>query len=193
MDLDSAVDIHKQPNPEPVVLGKCTVILFFISRPAILSVGMLTQIIICIVLTVVIFWGLINQIMEWTISSTCVHHTFLGWSEKGGLHQCMVEDGNFGVIFWILIGRFVRIMSKHHEISLLFLLYHVCCFLFVRVARSSKWKSSIISKRSSVVRFLVTCSLEESLGCRTALKPARIRLFERKVFCGSSMVCLTSW
>jgi hypothetical protein len=64
MDLDSAVDVHKQPNPEPVALGKCTVILFFISRPAILSVGIRTQMIICIVLIVVIFLGLINQIME---------------------------------------------------------------------------------------------------------------------------------
>jgi hypothetical protein len=64
MDLDSAVDIHKQPNPEPVALGKCAVILFFISRPARLSVRMLTQMIICIVLIVVIFLGLINQIME---------------------------------------------------------------------------------------------------------------------------------
>jgi hypothetical protein len=64
MDLDSAVDVNKQPNPEPVALGKCTVILFFISCPAILSVRMLTQMIICIVLIVVIFLGFINQIME---------------------------------------------------------------------------------------------------------------------------------
>ncbi len=64
MDLDIAVDIHKQPNLEPVALGKCTLILFFISRPAILSFGMLTQVIICIVLIVVIILGLINHIME---------------------------------------------------------------------------------------------------------------------------------
>jgi hypothetical protein len=60
MDLDSAVDIHKQPYPEPVDLEKCTLILFFISRPAILSFGMFTQMIICIVLIVVIFLGLIT-------------------------------------------------------------------------------------------------------------------------------------
>jgi hypothetical protein len=42
---------------------------------------MLTQMIICIVLIVVIFLGLINHIMEKSISSTRVHHTFLGWSE----------------------------------------------------------------------------------------------------------------
>jgi hypothetical protein len=35
MDMDSAVDIHKQPNPEPVALGKCMLILFFVSRLAI--------------------------------------------------------------------------------------------------------------------------------------------------------------
>jgi hypothetical protein len=64
MDLGSAVDIHKQPNPEPVALGKCTLILFFISHPAILSFGMLTQMVNCIVLIVVIFLGLINHIME---------------------------------------------------------------------------------------------------------------------------------
>jgi hypothetical protein len=43
MDLDSAVDIHKQPNPEPGALGMYTFILFFISRPAILSFGMLPK------------------------------------------------------------------------------------------------------------------------------------------------------
>jgi hypothetical protein len=64
MVLDSAVDIHKQPNPDPVALGKCTLILFFISHPVILSFGMLAQMIICIVLIVVIFLGLINHIME---------------------------------------------------------------------------------------------------------------------------------
>jgi hypothetical protein len=36
MVLDSAVDIHKQPNPEPVALGKCMLILFSISHPVIL-------------------------------------------------------------------------------------------------------------------------------------------------------------
>ncbi len=64
MNLDSAVDIHKQPNPEPVALGKCALILFFISCPEILSFGMLAQMIICIVLIVDIFLGLINHIME---------------------------------------------------------------------------------------------------------------------------------
>jgi hypothetical protein len=33
-DLDSGVDTCKQPNPELVALGKCMLILFFISRPA---------------------------------------------------------------------------------------------------------------------------------------------------------------
>jgi hypothetical protein len=42
----SAVDTHKQPNPEPVALGKCTLILLSNSCPAILSFGMLTQMII---------------------------------------------------------------------------------------------------------------------------------------------------
>jgi hypothetical protein len=64
MDLDSAVDIRKQPNPDPVVLGKCTLILFFISCPAILSFGMLSQMVVCIELIIVIFLGLINHIME---------------------------------------------------------------------------------------------------------------------------------
>jgi hypothetical protein len=64
MDLDSAVDIRKQPNPEPVAFGKCMLILFPISHPVILSFGMLSKMVICIVLTVVIFLGLINHIME---------------------------------------------------------------------------------------------------------------------------------
>jgi hypothetical protein len=64
MDLDSAMDIRKQPNPEPVALGKCMLILFLISHPVILSFGMLSQMVICIVLIVVIFLGLINHIME---------------------------------------------------------------------------------------------------------------------------------
>jgi hypothetical protein len=68
MDLDSAVDTYKQPNPEPEALGKCTLILFFISHPAaILSLEYLPndyQMIICIALIVVIFLGLINHIME---------------------------------------------------------------------------------------------------------------------------------
>jgi hypothetical protein len=68
MDLDSGVDTCKQPNPEPVVLGKCTLMLFFIFRPAILSFGMLTyndyQMGVCIILIVVIFLGLINHNME---------------------------------------------------------------------------------------------------------------------------------
>ncbi len=64
MDLECAVDIHKPPNPEPGALGKCALILFFISHPAILSFGMITQMVICIVLIVVIFLGLINHIME---------------------------------------------------------------------------------------------------------------------------------
>jgi hypothetical protein len=42
MDLDSAVDTCKKPNPEPVALGKCKLILIFIFRPAILDFGMLT-------------------------------------------------------------------------------------------------------------------------------------------------------
>ncbi len=33
----------KQPNPQPVALGKCMLILFFISCPAILPFGMFTQ------------------------------------------------------------------------------------------------------------------------------------------------------
>jgi hypothetical protein len=64
MDPDSAMDIRKQPNPEPVALGKCTLILFLISHPVILSFGVLSQMVICIVLIVVIFLGLINHIME---------------------------------------------------------------------------------------------------------------------------------
>jgi hypothetical protein len=64
MVLDCAADIYKQPNPEPVALGKCTLILFLICHPVILSFGMLSQMIICIVLIVVIFLGLINHIME---------------------------------------------------------------------------------------------------------------------------------
>jgi hypothetical protein len=60
MVLDSAVDIHKQPNPEPVALGKCTLILFLISLPVIWSFGMLSHMIICIVLIVVIFLGLLT-------------------------------------------------------------------------------------------------------------------------------------
>jgi predicted ABC-type exoprotein transport system permease subunit len=68
MDLDSAVDMCKKPNPETVALGKCTLILFFIFCPVILSFGTLTyndyQMIVCIVLIVVIFLGLINHNME---------------------------------------------------------------------------------------------------------------------------------
>jgi hypothetical protein len=44
--------------------SKCMLILFLISHPVILSFGMLSQMVICIVLIVVIFLGLINHIME---------------------------------------------------------------------------------------------------------------------------------
>jgi hypothetical protein len=64
MDLGSAVDIRQQPNSEPVALGKCMLILFFISHPVILFFGTLSQMVICIVLIIVIFLGLINHIME---------------------------------------------------------------------------------------------------------------------------------
>jgi hypothetical protein len=62
MDLDCAVDIRKQPNPEPVALGNCTLMLFLISHPVILSFGVLSQMIICIVLTVVPHHGINNFI-----------------------------------------------------------------------------------------------------------------------------------
>jgi hypothetical protein len=42
MDLDSALDTCKKPNPEPVALRKCTLILIFIFPPAILDFGMLS-------------------------------------------------------------------------------------------------------------------------------------------------------
>jgi hypothetical protein len=64
MDLYSAMDIHKQSNPEPMALGNLYVNIVLYSCPAILSFGMLTQMIICIVLIVVIFLGLMNHIME---------------------------------------------------------------------------------------------------------------------------------
>jgi hypothetical protein len=64
MDLDSVVDSSEQPNPESAAFGECMYILFFISHPGILSFGTFPQIVICIVLIVVIFLGLINHIME---------------------------------------------------------------------------------------------------------------------------------
>jgi hypothetical protein len=69
MDLDSAVDICKKPNPEPVALGKYMSILFFIFHPVtqyclLECLSNDYQIIICIVLIVVIFLGLINHNME---------------------------------------------------------------------------------------------------------------------------------
>jgi hypothetical protein len=53
MDLDSAVDTCKKPNPEPVAIGKCMSILFFIFHPVILYLECLSndyQMIICMVL-----------------------------------------------------------------------------------------------------------------------------------------------
>jgi hypothetical protein len=55
MDVDGGVD--KQPNPEPMALGKCTFILFFLSCQAILLECLPNdyQMIICKVLIVVWF------------------------------------------------------------------------------------------------------------------------------------------
>ncbi len=62
MDLDSGVDTCKQPNPEPVAPENVCLILFFIYGDTVFWNAY--QMIICTVLIVVIFLGLINHNME---------------------------------------------------------------------------------------------------------------------------------
>ncbi len=65
MNLDGAVGIREQPNPESAATGQCMCILFFISHLVILSFGTSSKWFIRIVLILVIFvFSLINQIME---------------------------------------------------------------------------------------------------------------------------------
>jgi hypothetical protein len=65
MNLDGAVDIHEQPNPESAATGQCMCILFIISHLVILSFGTSPKWFIRIVLILVIFvFSLINHIME---------------------------------------------------------------------------------------------------------------------------------
>jgi hypothetical protein len=54
MDLDSRVEIHRQPNTDPVILDNVRDIIFIPSRKLFWSVY---QMIVCVVLIAVIFLG----------------------------------------------------------------------------------------------------------------------------------------